>query len=54
VREPLRRVHDGITRLLESISIADMSHDEDVDPNCGEEPARFYAVQPAEPVTSGV
>ena len=29
VREPLRRVHDGIQSLLASISIADMARDED-------------------------
>ena len=28
VREPLRKVHEGILRLLSNISISDMSHDE--------------------------
>jgi Rrf2 family protein len=28
VREPLRKVHEGILRLLSSISVADLSHDE--------------------------
>jgi len=28
VREPLRKVHEGILQLLSSISISDMSHDE--------------------------
>jgi Rrf2 family protein len=28
VREPLRKVHEGIMRLLSSISIADLSHDD--------------------------
>jgi Rrf2 family protein len=28
VREPLRKVHEGILRLLSSISILDMSHDD--------------------------
>ncbi len=28
VREPLRKVHEGILRLLSSISISDMSHDD--------------------------
>jgi Rrf2 family protein len=28
VREPLRKVHEGILRLLASITIADMAHDE--------------------------
>jgi Rrf2 family protein len=53
VREPLRRVHDGITKLLESITIADMSKDDDMDPGCGEGPTRFYDVQPAAPVGTG-
>jgi Rrf2 family protein len=29
VREPLRRVHDGILKLLEGITIADMASDEE-------------------------
>ncbi len=33
VREPLRKVHDGIQNLLASISIADMAQDDD-DPAC--------------------
>src|SRR5271165_4407637 len=28
VREPLRKVHEGILRLLSNITISDMSHDE--------------------------
>ena len=28
VREPLRKVHEGILKLLSSITIFDMSHDE--------------------------
>jgi Rrf2 family protein len=28
VREPLRKVHEGIMRLLSSISVADLSHDD--------------------------
>lgn len=54
VREPLRRVHDGITKLLESISIADMSQHDEADSNCGGGDQRFYEVSPAVPVTSGV
>ncbi|HUS05976.1 MAG TPA: Rrf2 family transcriptional regulator [Bryobacteraceae bacterium] len=39
VREPLRKVHMGIQKLLESITIADMSRDEKAEvtePGCGE------------------
>ena len=32
VREPLRKVHEGILRLLSSISISDMSHDDMIIP----------------------
>jgi FeS assembly SUF system regulator len=53
VREPLRRVHDGITSLLESITIADMSQDDDTDPGCATETTRFYEVQPAAVGTNG-
>jgi len=39
VREPLRRVHDGIQNLLANISIADMAQDEvDDTPACPSEP----------------
>jgi Rrf2 family protein len=34
VREPLRKVHDGIQKLLASISIADMAHDEEEPSAC--------------------
>src|SRR5690349_5154754 len=53
VRDPLRRVHDGITKLLESITIADMSQDDDTDQGCTDTSPRFYEVQPAT-VGSGV
>ena len=47
VREPLRKVHEGILRLLSSITIADMTHDEP--PAHGSatnefEPARLYGL----------
>lgn len=35
VREPLRKVHEGILRLLESITISDLSSDEDAVPGTG-------------------
>lgn len=39
VREPLRRVHDGIQSLLASISIKDMAQDEVDEPaSCHEDP----------------
>ena len=51
VREPLRKVHEGILNLLGSISIADMSRDEGED--CGtaspERTTQFYSVGPAPP-----
>lgn len=34
VREPLRKVHEGIQRLLENISIADMCVEEEAEPGC--------------------
>lgn len=40
VREPLRRVHEGILRLLDSITISDLSADE-------EPPAAARGVKPA-------
>ena len=43
VREPLRRVHEGILRLLSSISIWDMSQEE-----CGDRapaPGQLYALE---------
>lgn len=35
VREPLRKVHEGILRLLSNISISDMSHEES---KCADQP----------------
>ena len=34
VREPLRRVHEGIVRLLENISISEMAEDDPEPPGC--------------------
>jgi Rrf2 family protein len=47
VRDPLQKVHEGILRLLASISILDMSQDS---PKTGEEdltkqPARLYGLE---------
>lgn len=41
VREPLRRVHEGILRLLSSISISELSQDE----TPGAEQVRLYEVE---------
>lgn len=41
VREPLRKVHEGILSLLSSISISSMSQEEPVD----SEPVRLYEVE---------
>ena len=49
VREPLRKVHEGILRLLSSISIADMSQEEFREPDLGKAPARLYALSAAPP-----
>lgn len=35
VREPLRKVHEGILRLLESITISDLSNDDEGVPGAG-------------------
>jgi len=53
VREPLRKVHDGIQKLLASISIADMAEEEDeaASGGCGTEvPSLVYVTSPAAPV----
>ncbi|MGH9629093.1 MAG: RrF2 family transcriptional regulator [Bryobacteraceae bacterium] len=60
VREPLRKVHDGIQQLLASISIADMAHDETEDPNkggctdTGKVASQLYEVNPALPHAPGL
>src|SRR5579864_9540782 len=48
VREPLRKVHEGILRLLSGITISDMSQEECVEPDLGKAPARLYGL----PVTT--
>ena len=50
VREPLRKVHEGILRLLSSISISDMSQGEG-----GEQPnGRLYALPLSAPPAQGL
>ncbi len=49
VREPLRKVHEGILRLLSSITIADMSQGENAEPSVREEPPRLYELSAAPP-----
>lgn len=44
VREPLRKVHEGILRLLSSITISDMSQEECVEPDLAKAAPRLYAV----------
>jgi len=45
VREPLRKVHEGILRLLSSITISDMSQDDGIDIEVGKTaPPRLYGL----------
>ena len=46
VREPLRKVHEGILKLLSSITISDMSQDDGPE---AEIPAQLYALAPLGP-----
>jgi FeS assembly SUF system regulator len=48
VREPLRKVHEGILRLLSDITILDMSHDEPKTGEGGVAP-RLYGLAAAPP-----
>jgi Rrf2 family protein len=47
VREPLRKVHEGILRLLDSITISDMSRDDDSETGAASGSDTAAAVQPA-------
>lgn len=50
VREPLRKVHEGILRLLESITIADICRDDmevRSDEACGRAPTPLLELKPA-------
>lgn len=50
VREPLRKVHEGILRLLSSITISDMSQDEGVEIDTGKTtPPRLYGLLASTP-----
>jgi len=51
VRDPLQKVHEGILRLLASISIADMSSDsmKTVEENLTTSPDRLYGLGPTPP-----
>lgn len=44
VREPLRKVHEGILRLLSSITISDMSQEEFGESDLPKASARLYAL----------
>jgi FeS assembly SUF system regulator len=49
VREPLRKVHEGILRLLSSITISDMSQEECGESDLGKTPVRLYALPMSAP-----
>jgi|SRR5579884_3877995 len=49
VREPLRKVHEGILRLLSGISIADMSQDDKAEACVDKTPARLYGLDTPAP-----
>ena len=49
VREPLRKVHEGILRLLSSISISDMSQEETGEPDAAKAPVRLYGLPMSTP-----
>ena len=50
VRDPLQKVHEGILRLLASITIADMSADSGTQSEGGKSPERLYDLAVAPPV----
>lgn len=49
VREPLRKVHEGILRLLSSITISDMSQEERGESDVAKAPGRLYALPVSTP-----
>ena len=51
VREPLRKVHESILRLLSSITISDMSSDEGREAGLAKEPPRLYGLPASTPTT---
>jgi len=50
VRDPLQKVHEGILRLLASITIADMSMDSSAQADAAKSPERLYGVAVTPPV----
>jgi len=50
VRDPLQKVHEGILRLLASITIADMSLDSSAQPDAAKAPERLYGLAITPPV----
>jgi Rrf2 family protein len=51
VREPLRKVHEGILRLLSSITIADLSNDEWTVPDLSGIRSIVSSIQPSQQTT---
>lgn len=49
VREPLRKVHEGILRLLAGITISDMSQESSVEADLGKAAARLYELPASTP-----
>jgi len=49
VREPLRKVHEGILRLLSGITISDMSQEDCVEPDLGKAAVRLYGLPVSTP-----
>lgn len=54
VREPLRKVHEGIQNLLGSITIADMCDDDDPAGCAHESGSQLFSADALLPVSSGV
>jgi len=50
VRDPLQKVHEGILRLLASITIADMSLDSSGAADAAKAPERLYGLAITPPV----
>ncbi len=50
VRDPLQKVHEGILRLLASITIADMSMDSSAQTDAAKSPERLYGLVGTPPV----
>jgi Rrf2 family protein len=50
VRDPLQKVHEGILRLLASITIADMSTDSSAQTDAAKSPERLYGLAGTAPI----